>query len=225
MSFIESTLNILFRFWPTFLSGIWTTLWLSAVTVAGGTLIGALVAFVRIKKIPVVQQFLGFYVSLFRGTPLLTQLLIFNAALSAVLIKQGIRIEPVYWCILTMILNSGAYVSEIFRAGIQAVDKGQSEAAKSLGMSDNNMLMRIIYPQAIKNIIPALGNEFVTMIKETSLVSVYFIGDIMTVITNIKTLTYSIMEPAIIALFVYYFMTSIASFGLSILEKRLAVSD
>ena len=113
--------------------------------------------------------------------------------------------------IIALIINSSAYVAEIIRSGIQSVDKGQREAAKSLGMSNVHMMTKIIIPQAIKNILPALGNEFVMMIKETSLASTFYIGELMTVNSVIKSATYKSIEPLVIVGLIYFIVTYLFS--------------
>ena len=122
--------------------------------------------------------------------------------------------------IIALIINSSAYVAEIIRSGIQSVDKGQREAAKSLGMSNVHMMTKIIIPQAIKNILPALGNEFVMMIKETSLASTFYIGELMTVNSVIKSATYKSIEPLI-----YFIVTYSLSKLIKYMEGKLSVSD
>ena len=127
--------------------------------------------------------------------------------------------------IIALVVNSSAYVAEIIRSGIQSVDKGQREAAKSLGMSNRNTMTKIILPQAVKNILPALGNEFVMMVKETSLASTFFIGELMTVNTVIKSATYKSIEPLVIVGLIYFIVTFTLSKGVKYMERRLSVSD
>lgn len=225
MSFFVQMWKIITTYPELLLKSAWTTIWIALVSVAAGTLLGALIAFVQYQRIPVLHRIVGIFVNIIRGTPLLLQLLIFSTGLFTIFNSMGIWIDNIYWCLIALILNSSAYVSEIFRAGIQSVDKGQSEAAKSLGMSDRNMMLRIIFPQAFKNVIPALGNEFVSMLKETSLVSTFFIGELITFYNVIKSLTYIIMPTLMIVGIVYYLLTTIITFGLKHLEARLAVSD
>ncbi len=127
--------------------------------------------------------------------------------------------------IIALIINSSAYVAEIIRSGIQSVDKGQREAAKSLGMSNVHMMTKIIIPQAIKNILPALGNEFVMMIKETSLASTFYIGELMTVNSVIKSATYKSIEPLVIVGLIYFIVTYSLSKLIKYMEGKLSVSD
>ena len=127
--------------------------------------------------------------------------------------------------ISALVINSSAYVAEIIRSGIQSVDKGQREAAKSLGMSNVHMMTKIIIPQAIKNILPALGNEFVMMIKETSLASTFYIGELMTVNSVIKSATYKSIEPLVIVGLIYFIVTYTLSKLIKFMEGKLSVSD
>ena len=127
--------------------------------------------------------------------------------------------------IIALVINSSAYVAEIIRSGIQSVDKGQREAAKSLGMSNVHMMTKIIIPQAIKNILPALGNEFVMMIKETPLASTFYIGELMTVNSVIKSATYKSIEPLVIVGLIYFIVTYSLSKLIKYMEGKLSVSD
>ena len=127
--------------------------------------------------------------------------------------------------IIALIINSSAYVSEIIRGGILSVDKGQWEAAKSLGMSNHNMMLKIIFPQAIKNILPSLGNEFVMMVKETSLASTFYVGELMSVNNVLKATTYRAIEPLVIVGFIYFVVTYSLSKLIKYMERRMSVSD
>ena len=131
-----------------------------------------------------------------------------------------------YWFVVgALIMNSSAYVSEIIRGGIQAVDKGQIEAAKSLGMSDRHTMIKIVLPQAIKTILPALGNEFIMMIKETSLASVFFINELMCTQKILQSSQFLVWQPLFIVAIIYFVVTFGLSKLVNLLEKRLAVSD
>jgi len=226
IDFIKECASVFNTYKDLFISGAIKTLMLSVITVGLGTILGGVFAILRQKKIPVFNQILTFIIDFVRGTPLLTQLFIFAQGFwSLVYNTTGIRTSDYMWCVLALVLNSACYISEIFRAGIQAVDKGQTEAALSLGMSKSHTMNKIILPQAIKNIIPALGNEFVTIIKETSLVSMFFIGELMTTYNTIKAATYIILPTLMVVSVIYYIFTTSISFGLKKLEERLSVSD
>ena len=122
-------------------------------------------------------------------------------------------------------INSACYVSEVFRSGIQAVDKGQTEAARSLGLNGRQTMMKIVLPQAIKNILPALGNEFITITKDTSLASTFFVGEVMTSYLIVKGNTFLTMECLFIVAVIYYVMTVILNRLVGRMERRLRTSD
>ena len=127
--------------------------------------------------------------------------------------------------VIALVFNSIAYVAEIVRAGIDAVDRGQMEAARSLGLNSRQAMVRVILPQAVKNILPALCNEFVSVIKETSLASTFFIGDIMSQYKIINGFTFLIIEPLLIAGIIYFIITFVLSKGIAVLERRMKASD
>ena len=164
------------------------------------------------------------YVEILRGTPILAQLYIFAFVIPMVTDIPFFADE--YNCVvIALIINSSAYVSEVFRSGIQSVDKGQTEAAKSLGMSDFHMMTRIVLPQAIKTILPSLGNEFIMMIKETSLASTFFITELMYARTYLMSTKFLTWQPIFIVAIIYFVITFTLSKLVNMLEKRLAVSD
>lgn len=218
---IANLLKILNQ-WPLFVSGLGITLALAAVTVVLGTLLGAIVALIKISQVKWLNAIISVYVELIRGTPLLLQLYFFYYLLPDVL---GLDLSKATCIIIALVVNSSAYVAEIIRAGIQAVDKGQREAAKSLGMTDYNCMRRIILPQAFKNILPALGNEFIMMVKETSLASTFFIGDLMTQSKIIASSYFLTIEPLMIVAAIYFTVTFTLSKVVAHLEWRLKVSD
>ena len=195
---------------------------LAAITVIFGTIIGGLFALVKLSKNKIIQAIAGVYVELIRGTPLLLQLWLFINIFSY--LTNG-NMPMIVSVIIALVINSSAYVAEIIRSGIQSVDKGQREAAKSLGMSNVHMMTKIIIPQAIKNILPALGNEFVMMIKETSLASTFYIGELMTVNSVIKSATYKSIEPLVIVGLIYFIVTYSLSKLIKYMEGKLSVSD
>ena len=125
------------------------------------------------------------------------------------------------WTAVALALNSAAYVSELIRSGIQAVDKGQTEAARSLGMNKTQTMIRVVLPQAVKNILPAIGSEFVTIIKETSMASTFFIGDLMTSYLKVKGATYLALEALIIVAVIYFILTFVLSKFILAYERRL----
>lgn len=221
-TFMGKLFDVLTDNWQLFLKGLMMTLGLAAITVCFGTLFGGLFALVKLSKNKVVRFLSAAYVEIIRGTPLLLQLWLFIYLLPAIF---HTNIPTYISVIIALIINSSAYVAEIIRSGIQAVDKGQSEAAKSLGMSNLHMMKRIIFPQAIKNILPALGNEFIMMVKETSLASTFFMGELMTVSKTIGSSTYSTIQPLIIVGVIYFLVTFTLSKAVNYMEGRMSVSD
>lgn len=200
------------------------TLKLAAISVGFGTLIGAIVCLGRMSKLAPLRAVLTAYVEIIRGTPILAQLYIFAFVVPMMTSISFFTNE--YNCVvIALIINSSAYVSEVFRSGIQAVDKGQMEAAKSLGMSDYHMMTRIILPQAVKTILPSLGNEFIMMIKETSLASTFFITELMYARTYLMSTKFLTWQPIFIIAIIYFVITFTLSKLVGLLEKRLAVSD
>jgi len=212
--FFENLIKILIKYYPIFLEGALVTIVIAIITVLFGTIFGSILALMKISNNKVLSIISSIYIEVFRGIPLLLQLWVIYLLTSSSLGKF------VAVC-LALILNSAAYVAEIVRSGIASVDKGQMEAARSLGLSKSIAMKKIILPQAIKNILPALGNEFVAVIKETSLASVFFIGELMTVKNTITTLTYLSLEPYIIIGVIYLVLTYSISKLIKFLERKL----
>jgi His/Glu/Gln/Arg/opine family amino acid ABC transporter permease subunit len=215
---VENLYKILIKYFPLFMEGMGVTLLLSLITVVFGTILGTILALMRLSKSKILNIISEVYTEIVRGIPLLLQLWVIYLLFSSTLGK-------VVAVCLALLLNSAAYVAEIIRSGIQAVDKGQVEASRSLGINANKTMVKIVLPQAIKNILPALGNEFVTVIKETSLSSVFYIGDLMTAKTIITTQTYLAIEPYIIIGIIYFTLTYSLSKIIGKFEKRLKLSD
>jgi len=207
---------------PFMLEGIWVTLKFVAVALLFGFILGTLLALCKIGNIKLLNWFAIFYTSIFRGTPLILQLMIFYFAIPQL---TGYDISPFLSAILAFGLNSAAYISEIIRAGIQAVDKGQTEAAMALGVPYRQMMKDIILPQAFKNILPALMNEVITLTKESALVSTISVLDLMRRAQVVGADLYRSFEPLLFVGFIYWVMV----FGLSsigkMIERRLKVSD
>jgi len=212
--FIENIFRIIQNYYIDFLRGTWVTIKLAVIAVFFGTILGSLIAVAKISKRPILAKVGSVYVEVFRGIPLLLQLWVIYLLTSTTLGKTAA-------VCLALFLNSAAYVAEIIRSGIESVDKGQMEAARSLGLSRWFSMRKIIFPQAIKNILPALGNEFVTVIKETSLASAFYIGDLMTIKNTITTSTYLSLEPYIIIGLIYLFLTFTISKLVKLLEVKL----
>lgn len=215
----ENILKILGKYFWLFIEGLGATLLLALITVVVGTILGTLFAVMRLSKNKILRFIATAYVEVIRGIPLLLQLWVI------VLIFMKLGVSEYFAVLTAMGLNSAGYVAEIVRAGIQAVDKGQTEAGVSLGLMPKTVMFKIVLPQAVKNILPALANEFVTVIKETSLASVFYIGELMTVKNTITTATYLALEPYIIIGAIYFCVTFSLSKVIGLIEKRLKTSD
>ena len=219
--FIPNIIEILQKYWQLFLlEGLKNTLVLTCISVAMGTVFGAVVALMRMAKSRILRFLSSLYVEVIRGTPILLQLYIFYFVLPNLL--PFLKLSQFMWVSIALCVNSAAYVSEVIRSGIQAVDKGQTEAARSLGLSEGQTMLKIILPQAVRNILPALGNEFIMMLKETSLASTFFLYDLMTVCNVIKGATYLTLEPMTIVAVIYLCMTYPLSKLVAHFEKKMA---
>ena len=223
-SLITEIWRVVYENYPIFVDGLLGTLQLAAITVLFGTVLGAFIALAKMSKWKILRGIANIYVEVIRGTPILVQLYIF-AFFLPIAFPILANVKEYYMVVISLIINSSAYVSEIIRSGIQAVDKGQTEAAKSLGMSNRNMMLKIILPQAIKNILPALGNEFIMMIKETSLASVLFINELMYTRTLLMSTKFLSWQPLFIIAIIYFIVTYSLSKVVGYMEKRLSVSD
>lgn len=215
--------NLLVKYGSSFMNGLGTTLLLAFISVALGCVLGAVIAVMRLGRSKVLHTIATAYTEIIRDTPLLLQLYFFYFMLPQMLPQAKLS---KFTCIaVALIFNSAAYMSEIFRSGIQSIDRGQTEAARSLGLSSFQTLMRIILPQAFKNILPALCNEFVAITKETSLASTFYVGDLMTQYQTISGKTYLVLEPLIIIGIIYFVLTFTMSKLVAMLERRLKEDD
>jgi arginine/lysine/histidine transport system permease protein len=214
--------SFLQKYYGFFIDGTSITLFLSFFGVALGVMLGVLLALMKLSKNILLKSFSTAYIELVRGTPLLVQLYIIYYGLPRLV---GLDFGDITLGIVAISLNSAAYVAEIIRAGILSIDKGQMEAARSLGMPHNMAMKTIIIPQAFKNILPALGNEFIVLIKESSIVSVVGIHDLMYNADTVRGNTYLPFEPLIIAALIYFVITFILSKLLGLLERRMRAGD
>lgn len=210
------------KYYMFFINGAKFTIILAIFTVLFGVVLGTLLALMRISKNKALNAIAAVYVEFIRGTPLMVQLFIIYYALPTII---GLNIPEMQSAIMALAINSGAYVAEIIRAGIQAVDKGQMEAARSLGMPYGMAMRYIIIPQAIKNILPALGNEFIVVIKESSVVSVIGIKELMYNADTVRGNTFRAFEPLIVAAIMYFIMTFTLSKLMGRFERRLKTRD
>ncbi|WP_284140860.1 MULTISPECIES: amino acid ABC transporter permease [unclassified Virgibacillus] len=207
---------------PFMLEGIWVTLKFVSVSILVGFILGTLLALCKITKLPFLKGFADAYTSIFRGTPLILQLMIIYFAVPQL---TGYDISAFLSAVLAFGLNSAAYVSEIIRAGIMAVDRGQTEAAEALGVPYKDMMMHIILPQAIKNILPALMNEFITLTKESAIVSVIGYLDLMRRAQIVGADIYRNFEPLLFAGLIYWVMVFVLTQIGKVVERRLRYSD
>lgn len=219
---IESMIKIWAKYDYVFINGLFGTLWLAVVTVFLGTILGTVIAMIRMSRFKPLYVLTSAYIEVLRGTPSLLQLYFFWLLLPKAL---PITMSDTACIVVALVVNSSAYVAEVIRAGIQAVDKGQTEAAKSLGLSNANMMRYIILPQAVKNILPALCNEFIVMVKETSLASVFFVGELMTAYKTVQSTTFLAIPTLTIVGIIYFIVNFVLSKLLKALERRLQESD
>ncbi|WP_164670917.1 amino acid ABC transporter permease [Virgibacillus doumboii] len=207
---------------PFILEGIWATLKFVSVSIIAGFILGTILAIFKIGKVTFLKRFADVYTSIFRGTPLILQLMIIYFAVPQL---TGYDIPEFLTAVLAFGLNSAAYVSEIIRAGIMAVDKGQTEAAEALGVSYQPMMLNIILPQAIKNILPALMNEFITLTKESAIVSTIGYLGLMRRAQIVGADIYRNFEPLLLAGLIYWVMVYILTLLGKVAERRLRHSD
>ena len=204
---------------PLLIVGAGITIQITAISVGLGLIIGMFVGIARICNVKVLRALAAVYIDVLRGTPLLVQIFLIYFALPMVV---GQRVDPFIAAITACGINSGAYIAEIFRAGIQAIDEGQMEAGRSLGMTWVQTMRYIIVPQAFKNIVPPLGNEFIALLKDSSLVSVIGFEELTRRGQLIIARTYGSLEIWITVALIYLVMTLTISRLVSYMEKRLA---
>ena len=228
MRIIENIFKVLERYGYLFIEGTKVTLEFSLIAVSGGVLLGLVIAMMKrsqfklfgVKPLSIIS---GIYIEIVRGTPILLQLYLFYFWVPEVL--PFLHLTKFGSIALALLCNSAAYVSEVIRAGIEAVDKGQMEAARCLGLSHSMAMRKIIMPQAMKNILPALCNEFIMMIKETALASTFFAGDIMTQYNVVNGALFLVIEPLIIVGVIYFVLTFGLSKAVGAYERRIKRND
>ena len=207
--------------------GLKNTIIIAVMGLVIGIVLGTLIATARVVPktnvfVKVLEKIASFYVSLFRGTPMVVQLLVFYYVLMPLL---GLHMNSVGVALVVFGLNSGAYISEIMRAGILSVDPWQMEGGRSVGLSYGTTMMKIVIPQAIKNILPTLGNEFISLIKETSVVSFVGATDLYLAFQRIGSNTYDFMVPYLVMAVIYIVLVVIISFLVKLMERSLRKSD
>ena len=211
---------MIIKYWPLFLEGATTTVLLSFFSVIVGVGCGTLMALARLSQNKFLSKAAKVYIDIIRGTPLLVQLYLVYFGLATVL-----DLNDFVSGVIAVSVNTTAYIAEIIRSGIQSVDKGQMEAARSMGMPKRMAMSQIILPQAMKNILPAIGNEFATLIKETSIVSLIGIHDLMYSSDTVRGATFTVFIPLLMTAFLYFVMTTTIAFFMDKLERKLQASD
>lgn len=209
------------------LEGLKNTLLIAVIGLIIGIVLGTLIATVRVipkyKVLPrVLNGICSFYVGLFRGTPMVVQLLVFYYVLLPII---GVKMTGVQVSMMVFGLNSAAYISEIMRSGIMSVDAGQLEAGRAVGLSFSVSMIKIVIPQAVKNILPTLGNEFIALIKETSVVSFVGAADLYVAFNYIGSNSYEFMVPYLVMAIIYIVIVLLISGGIKLMERSLGKSD
>lgn len=207
--------------------GLFNTISVAVIGLIIGIVIGTVIAIIKVApKYKLIYKILDkictFYTLIFRGTPIVAQLLIAYYVLMPTL---GIKMGALNVGMIVFGMNSGAYVSEIMRGGLNSVDKGQMEAGRALGLTYSTTMIKIIVPQAIKNILPTLGNEFISLIKETSVLSFIAVYDLYKALLEVGMVKYDSMVPYLMMGLIYIVLVLIISIGIKLLERRFAKSD
>lgn len=207
---------------PYFMRGLLYTLAFSITGIIFGTILGLLIALGRMSRIVFISSIFKVYIGIFRGTPLFVQILIINFGVVPVVFGHS---NPYIAGSLALSLNAAAYIAETFRSGIQSIDKGQTEAASTLNLSSFDTMRFIIMPQAIKIVIPPLGNEFISLIKDSSLISAISAPEITYWAQAMNAQYYIVWTPYLTVAVLYLILTLTASQLMKILERRMAKSD
>lgn len=220
-----------FHYWalmPKLWSGALVTIKITSVAVLCGMLIGMVMALAKMSKVKPLKVVANIYIEILRGTPLFVQIFLFHLGVPSVvseLIGAPFKFELMTTAFVVCSLNSGAYIAEIFRAGIQSIDRGQMEAARSLGMSHSTAMLYVVLPQAIKRVIPPLGNEFIVLLKDTSLLSAIGVTELMKVGQIYASVNYVPFPSYLGIASVYLILTFIISRFVNYTERRLSVGD
>ena len=230
MPFFQTIHKLIFNYGNFFVEGVRNTLILSVFSVAIGTVLGAFLALARMSRVRPLRWLATAYIEFFRGTPLMVQLMFIFYGLPMVGVTfPEVSIIPDFSRfmagIIAMSLNSAAYVAEVIRSGIQAVDPGQMEAGRALGLSFSVTMGKVVIPQAVKNILPTLGNEFITLIKETSIVNFIGATDLCVAFRYIGTNNYEFMVPYLVMAVIYIVLVLLITWGIRTMERRMKRSD
>ncbi|MCF6466031.1 amino acid ABC transporter permease [Clostridium sp. Cult2] len=217
-----NVVELLVKYKHYYLIGIKTTILLSFLSLIIGTTLGALLSLLKLSKVKLLRAISSIYIEIVRGTPMMVQIALVYFGSYVIM---GVNMDGFLAALIAVSLNSAAYVAEIIRSGIQSIDKGQTEASRSLGLSEGQTMRYIILPQAIKNILPALGNEFVTLIKETAVASTIGVADLMYASKIVQSRSFQPFNPLIIVAVIYFIFTFTLSKVIGLFERRLAHND
>lgn len=215
---MAAIIGIWSKYYYVYLEGLLGTIVLSLVTIVLASILASFVALMKMSKSKIPKGIADFYLWLIRGTPVLLQLYFFWLLLPQVL---PFEIPDSWAIVIALVVNQASYISEIIRSGIESVDKGQMEAAKSLGLKTRNIYRKIIIPQAMRNILPALAGQYITTTKQTSLASVFFITEITTAYKAVQSASFKAIEALVIAGLIYLALTGLLSRLFNLLEKRM----
>lgn len=215
---MAAIIGIWSKYYYVYLEGLLGTIVLSLVTIVLASILASFVALMKMSKSKIPKGIADFYLWLIRGTPVLLQLYFFWLLLPQVL---PFEIPDSWAIVIALVVNQASYISEIIRSGIESVDKGQMEAAKSLGLKTRNIYRKIIIPQAMRNILPALAGQYITTTKQTSLASVFFITEITTAYKTVQSASFKAIEALVIAGLIYLALTGLLSRLFNLLEKRM----
>jgi len=227
-SFWDTLVDIFTKYQSFYYDGLKFTVMLGVASIVFGVLLGTIVALLRLSRIAPLRWIAAAYIDFLRSTPAIVQvsLIYFGGTQLFPAIPDMMGLPSIfYYGVIALSINSSAYVAEIMRAGIMSVDKGQMEAARSLGMPHGMAMRLIIMPQAVKNVIPALGNEFVVVMKETAVVSIIGVGELMYKAGVIRGITYKGLEPYLIVTLFYFVVIFTLSKLVGLLERRMRAGD
>ncbi|WP_316569946.1 amino acid ABC transporter permease [Neobacillus sp. YIM B06451] len=219
MDFITFALTYL----PYLLKGALVTIEIAVIGIAAGSIIGLFLGLGRVSKVKIFSKISGLYIWAVRGTPLLLQLFVIHFAIPSMF--SALTMPPFVSACIALSLNAGAYIAEIARGAIQSIDKGQMEAAKSLGLSNRQAMRYVIIPQAFRRMLPPLGNEFIALIKESSLVSTIALYDLLRTGQQIISSTYRYMEIFIMVGAIYLLLTTLMTAVVGKIERRVSVYE
>ncbi|MDI7743070.1 amino acid ABC transporter permease [Lysinibacillus fusiformis] len=222
MNFLDMRWDIVWNYREFFINGIWVTIILTVCGYIGGIILGVLLGLGKTSKRKWIYLPCKLYVDLFRGTPMLVQILIIHLALIPAVFGQSFGF--IFSGITALVLNSAAYNAEIIRAGIESIDKGQMEAARSLGLTHGQAMRKIILPQAIRRMIPPLGNEFIALLKDSSLVTVIAANDILYAAKVVAGAYQRFWEPYLVAAVLYLILTYLVTKLVAFVERRFSIS-